>query len=145
MYKMSLKSAKKIQTPYTTLMVHKPVILGGEFSCIVSIDKDKLGGSNLSGTEGSMSLHNLTNDYQLLDAFRYAFPNKTELRWTSRGINCRLDRICRPTISFSFTRCNTHFVSIFRSLAGWTYPSSIQPSKKMKWLLEIECQACRRR
>ena len=71
-----------------------PTILGGDFNCVIDVNIDKCGGSDLYGELGSENLINVCENHRLFDAFRNLYPDKKEYSWQNslNTISCRLDR-----------------------------------------------------
>ena len=53
-----------------------PLILGGDFNCVVNNNLDKRGGSDVNGEFGSENLKSRCSDFKLVDTFRTKFGNK---------------------------------------------------------------------
>ena len=47
-----------------------PIILGGDFNCVVDVALDKSGGNDTYGNLASQNLVNVCNDHKLIDIFR---------------------------------------------------------------------------
>lgn len=77
---------------YPLLLCNKHLILGGDFNCVLNTKLDKIGGNPNYGTIGSKSLRNIISDFQLIDCYRYLYPNVINTTWTSTNVACRLDR-----------------------------------------------------
>lgn len=78
--------------PYLTTS-HK-LILTGDFNCVFNTAIDKIGGNLDKGSSGSKILKNIIDKYKLSDAFRFKYPNKRSVTWSSnqQSLGCRLDR-----------------------------------------------------
>ena len=74
------------------------LIVGGDFNCVLSVQKDKFGGDDTFGDKGVVQLHSFTNSNSLIDIYRYKFPNTPLYTWVNgrRTIGCRLDRFYVP-------------------------------------------------
>ena len=72
-----------------------PLILGGDFNCVVNNNLDKRGGSDVYGEFGSENLKSICSDFKLVDTFRTKFGNKKEYTWVNSlgNVHVRLDRI----------------------------------------------------
>ena len=53
-----------------------PLFLGGDFSCIDSLELDKDGGDYLAGDKGSVELKDFADSLSLCDVFRVKFPKR---------------------------------------------------------------------
>ena len=75
-----------------------PLIVGGDFNCVPSVQKDKFGGDDAFGDKGITELHSFTNSNALIDIYRAKFPNTPMYTWVNgpRTIGCRLDRFYMP-------------------------------------------------
>ena len=56
-----------------------PLILGGDFNCVVNNNLDKGGGSDVCGQIGSENLKSICNDFKLVDTFRTNFGIKKNI------------------------------------------------------------------
>ena len=74
------------------------LIVGGDFNCVLSVQKDTFGGDDTFGDKGVFELHSFTNSNSLIDIYRYKFPNTPLYTWVNgpRTIGCRLDRFYVP-------------------------------------------------
>ena len=72
-----------------------PLILGGDFNCVVNNNFDKRGGSDVYGEFGSENLKSICSDFKLVDTSRTTFGNKKEYTWINSlgNVHVRLDRI----------------------------------------------------
>ncbi|KAI8484945.1 hypothetical protein Bbelb_373520 [Branchiostoma belcheri] len=73
----------------------EPTILCGDFNCVENPSIDKRGGSQSLGAGGSRALKNLCSQYDLVDSWRLANPQKQAFTWRPKdnSVACRLDRI----------------------------------------------------
>ena len=71
-----------------------PIILGGDFNCVIDIQLDKNGGVDSNGESKSRVLKSICDDFNLIDPFRKLNPKKKEFTWRNslNTILCRLDR-----------------------------------------------------
>ena len=75
-----------------------PLFLGGDFSCIESLEIDKAGGDAQAGDKGSVELRDFADSMSLCDVFRTKFPRgKLFTRHAKSNTNMsRIDRIYAP-------------------------------------------------
>ena len=69
-------------------------IIGGDFNCVLS-RVDTEGGH--FGNKKSNELQEIVREFNLMDSFRYLYPNALEYTWSRRGVHAsRLDRFYLP-------------------------------------------------
>ena len=91
-----------------------PLFLGGDFSCIESLELDKAGGDDLAGDKGSVELKDFTDFVSICDVFRVKFPTrKLFTRHNKSNTNMsRIDRIYAPkdmvsgAFGYTFNPCS---------------------------------------
>ena len=75
-----------------------PMLLGGDFNCIESLELDKAGGDASAGDKGSVELKDFADSVSICDVFRVKFPaRKLFTRHNKSNTNMsRIDRIYAP-------------------------------------------------
>ena len=75
------------------------IILGGDFNFVFDTNLDKIGGNLHKGTDGSRSFKTIIDKINLIDCFRYLYPNKKTVTWVGKSpvltydvIGTRIDR-----------------------------------------------------
>lgn len=75
------------------LLTPKPVVLLGDFNCVLDVLKDTVGRSqNRTHTWETKKLRELVAQFQLFDVWRALHPSEVDVTWTRRGLGSRLDR-----------------------------------------------------
>lgn len=76
-----------------------PIIVGGDFNCVIDPLCDKLNGNQQRGTDGARELLAWMKDLHLVDGWRRSHPKDREVTWYERGhrksrsrVGCRIDR-----------------------------------------------------
>lgn len=69
-----------------------PIIMGGDFNCILNSNIDKVGGNPARSLGGGDLLRQLCTDSFLKDVYRSVFPSKIATSWSSGQVSCLLDR-----------------------------------------------------
>ena len=96
MHRLPLKKERAFFSSFVYyLKGNHPLILGGDFNCVVNNNLDKNGGSDVYGEFGSENLKSICSDFKLVDTFRTKFGNKKEYTWVKSlgNVHVRLDRI----------------------------------------------------
>ena len=64
----------------------KNLIIGGDFNFILDTKLDKIGGNLNKGTIGSKIFKPILEKMNLIDCFRYLYPNKRTVTWTRKNV-----------------------------------------------------------
>ena len=70
------------------------IIWAGDFNLVMDLDLDKKGGLSNTHFRSRNTLRDIMYDYNLVDTWRYLYPDKPGFTWYSKvtvGICCRLD------------------------------------------------------
>ena len=70
----------------------RSVILGGDFNFVDSLTLDRRGSSCPTRVQGKLQFDTLKNQFDLVDIFRYRYPDKQAFSFNRNDISSRLDR-----------------------------------------------------
>jgi exonuclease III len=80
---------------YPFLTCQLPIIMGGDFNCIMNAKLDKIGGNPSRGLVGSKEIISFCSSFSVVDVFRINHPHLVATTWHQRGnggVSCRIDR-----------------------------------------------------
>ena len=88
------KRIEFFQSLDTHFVSRRRLMIGGDFNCMLDLEKDKYGGNPASGDTGALHLKKLIQRFDLVDIWRKQHPTDRQFMWqTKRGsIKCHLDR-----------------------------------------------------
>jgi len=76
----------------TYLHTSMPIILAGDFNCVLNPNIDKVGGNIKKLQVGAKELKQITLDFNLTDVFRKLYPNQVSTTWRIGKYASRLSR-----------------------------------------------------
>lgn len=92
---------------YPFCITKKHLIIGGDFNCVLDVKLDKIGGNSSYGQGGSEKIKQIVSDFNLVDSYRFLYPDNVKTTWCSSSVSCRLDRFyMSKLISDDILTCN---------------------------------------